>query len=114
MAAEFVVRNNSISLQVIGVHNEDIILDTGTVRFKPTAWSLNKVAQGIVKLLNHRMHREPMIFPNLMTVPGQVAGVKTQVVNITVDDDGYMKVHLNMKPEETEPTNLRVRIKPRE
>lgn len=122
LEAEFIVNtDNSVSLKVLGVHKNDFSLDPETMRFaksnivgRSAAWALEAIAKTQIERFNRLSVTQPVIIPKLFRVPQQIMGLNVEMQRMHVDNDGYLKVQLNINPKEENESNVRVRFKNRE
>lgn len=113
--AEFIIdQNNSVSLRVLGVHKNDFNLDAETIRFSSSSWLINKVANMQISQFNRQSQTKPIVISGLFKIPPQVMGLNVQLLKMYLDNDGYLKVQLNIEPKSEQDAKIRVRFKDRE
>lgn len=121
LEAELVIeKDNSVSLKVIRVQKHDFELDADALRFnnstlmgRTAKWAIEKIAVSQILRFNNKSKTQPMIIRNLFRVPAKLMGLNIQLLNMYLDNDGYMKVQLNIEPENESKLPLKVRIKQR-
>lgn len=122
LEAEFIVTNdNSVSLKVIGVHKEGFSLDPETMRVansglvgKSIEWALQKSALTVIDFFNRTSRKKPILIENLFRIPSTFVGLNLQILKMYIDNDGYLKVQLNISPKASQDSSLKLRLKNKE
>lgn len=110
LEAEFVVQNNSVSLKIVGLHKNSFELDTSSVRFGVSRSAVSSLANYVAGRMSASMTAQPIVFKDLFTLPNNIMGYGIQLVHMFIDNDGYLKIQLNIEPHAALPTNLKIRL----